>query len=136
MRAAAARCPAAARASTFLLEAEGRAGCHVEVKNCHMRRSGRLAEFPDAVTRRGARHMDVLAAVAASGRRAVVVYCVQRADCAAFAPAADIDPGYAAALRRALESGVEALAYACRVSTREVAIERRLPIVPARPTRR
>ena len=113
----------------MLLAGNGRPDCYVEVKNCHMRRRGRLAEFPDAVTDRGARHMGELAALAGAGFRAAVVYCVQRADCEAFRVAADIDPAYDAALRAALARGVEALAYSCRLSLEGIVVERRLPIV-------
>lgn len=112
----------------MVLGGPGRADCFVEVKNCHMRRQGSLAEFPDAVTTRGAKHMAELAAVVAAGGRAVLVYCIQRADCEAFATAADIDPAYDAALRAAIAAGVEVLPYACRVSTQEIVVERALPL--------
>ena len=115
----------------MLLTGQDRPGCYVEVKNCHLRRRAGLAEFPDAVTARGARHMATLAAQVEAGFRAVVVYCVQRADCEAFQVAADIDPGYAAALGDALARGVEALAYSCRLSLEGIVVERRLPVVLA-----
>ncbi len=105
--------------------------CFVEIKNVHLRRTGRLAEFPDCVTARGAKHLRALARIAAEGGRAVQLYVVQRGDCDAFAPAADLDPGYAAALAETQAAGVEALAYACRVSLAEIAIERRIAIVRA-----
>ena len=112
----------------MVLSGPGRADCFVEVKNCHMRRQGSLAEFPDAVTTRGAKHMAELAAVVAAGGRAVLVYCIQRADCEAFATAADIDPAYDAALHAAIAAGVEVLPYACRVDTQEIVVERLLPL--------
>ena len=112
----------------LVLSGAGRADCYVEVKNCHMRRHGTLAEFPDAVTARGARHMAELAAVVASGGRAVLVYCIQRSDCDRFATAADIDPAYDAALRAAIAAGVEVLPYACRVGIEEIVLERPLPL--------
>jgi sugar fermentation stimulation protein A len=62
------------------------------------------------------------------GGRAVMLYLVQRADCDAFALAADIDPEYAAAFAEAHQSGVEALCYACRLSEREITLDRPLPI--------
>lgn len=97
----------------FLLTAEGRADCYLEVKNVHMQREPGLAEFPDCITKRGAKHMDDLAAMKAAGHRAVVLFVVQMTGCDRFRPAADIDPGYAAALRRAQTAGVEALCYGC-----------------------
>ena len=73
--------------------------------------------------------MAVLAAVVAGGARAALVYCIQRADCTGFTTAADIDPGYDAALRAAIDGGVEVLPYACRVTTDEIVVERLLPLV-------
>jgi len=97
----------------FLLTTGGRADCYLEVKNCHMMREPGLAEFPDCVTTRGAKHMDDLAAMVAEGHRAVVLFAVQMTGAERFAVAADIDPSYAAAFTRAREAGVEALCLAC-----------------------
>ncbi len=113
----------------FRLDGVGRAPCYVEVKSVTLRRGG-PAEFPDAVTARGARHLGELAALAGRGARAVLLFLVQRADCASFTLAEDIDPAYAAAFARAREAGVEALCYACVVTRRAVALERPLPFAP------
>ena len=109
----------------FLLEAQDRPPCYVEVKNVHLKR-GPAAEFPDSVTTRGTKHLHELAAVAQGGARAVMLYIVQREDCDGFTLAADIDPAYAAAYAEARASGVEALAYACRLSTKGIAVDRPL----------
>ena len=111
----------------FLLEAEGRPPCYVEVKNVHLRR-GPHAAFPDSVTARGTKHLRELAQVAGAGARAVMLYIVQREDCARFALAADIDPAYAAAFAEARARGVEALCHACRMSTDGITVDRPLPI--------
>lgn len=111
----------------FLLEEPGRPPCFVEVKNCHLMREAGLAEFPDCVAARSARHMDELADQVAAGARAVLVHVVQM-KAERFAVAGDLDPAYAAAWRRAREAGVEVLAYACRVTRDEVAITARLPL--------
>jgi sugar fermentation stimulation protein A len=109
----------------FLLEGgpDGRP-CYVEVKNVHLRRTGDLAEFPDAVTARGAKHLAELAEMAENGARAVMLYVIQRADCGRFAVARDIDPAYDAALGDAMARGVEAMAWACRLSPEEIVIDR------------
>ncbi|ACL62394.1 DNA/RNA nuclease SfsA [Methylobacterium nodulans] len=119
------------RASRVDFLAEGPAGpCHVEVKNCHMMREAGLAEFPDCVAARSARHMDELADVVRGGGRALLIVVVQMR-AARFDVAGDIDPGFAAAFRRARAAGVETVAYACRLDPDEVTIDREIPIVTA-----
>ena len=112
----------------LLLEDEQRPAAYVEVKNCHLRRDGRLAEFPDSVTTRGAKHLDELAEMVRQGHRAVMVFCVQRSDCESFTIAGDIDPGYAEAFSRARDAGVEAIAYVCHVSPQEIKLTHSIPI--------
>jgi len=85
----------------FLLEEEGKPSCFVEVKNVHLMRAKGLAEFPDAVTARGAKHLDELADMVAQGHRAMMVYLVQIGSADRFALARDIDPRYGAAFDRA-----------------------------------
>jgi len=99
----------------------------VEVKNVHLKR-GPLAEFPDSVTARGARHLAELAREKAQGARAVMVYCVQRADCTGFSLATDLDPGYAEAFAAARAAGVEALAFQCHIDTAGISFDRLLPL--------
>ncbi len=112
----------------FLLSAHGRPDLYLEVKNVHLNRTGDLAEFPDCVTLRGARHLDELASMVAQGHRAVMLYLVQRTDCARFALAADLDPGYAAAYARARAAGVEALCFGTGITTDGVEFGTPLPI--------
>jgi sugar fermentation stimulation protein A len=111
----------------ILLEEGGRHSCYVEVKNVHLKRHAG-AEFPDCVTARGAKHLEELRDMVAAGHRAVMVYLVQRMDCDRFAIAADIDPAYARGLRRARADGVEAICYACRISTSGIEVADPLPI--------
>ena len=114
----------------FLLTAEGRPDCYLEIKNVHLSRRPPLAEFPDCVTERGARHLRELSAMVAAGHRAVMLYVVQRGDCRHFSIAADCDPGYAAAFIEARNAGIEALCYACIVTEAGIAIADRLEIDP------
>lgn len=115
----------------FLLEGDGRPPAYVEVKNVHLMRQPGLAEFPDCVTARGAKHMRELAGMARSGSRACVVFLIQmNAD--RFSLAADLDPAYARAFSEASDAGVEAIALACDVTPEGVEIARRAPIVGSR----
>ncbi|GJL92960.1 DNA/RNA nuclease SfsA [Hyphococcus sp.] len=102
--------------------------CYVEVKNVHLSRAPGLAEFPDSVTARGAKHLAELSKIAADGARAVMLFIVQRSDCARFAPAADLDPAYAKALKSAISAGVETLCYDCEVTFSEVVLRKALEI--------
>lgn len=112
----------------LLLHAADAPPAYVEVKNVHLRRRPGLAEFPDCTAARSAKHMRELAAMAQAGARAVVLFVVQREDCTAFAPAADIDPQFAAALREAAAAGVEVLAWACAMGLERVEIVRPLSV--------
>jgi sugar fermentation stimulation protein A len=113
----------------FLLETPGRPPCYVEVKNVHLMRGRGLAEFPDSVTARGARHLDELAAMAVAGHRSVMLYLIQIGSADRFALARDIDRRYGEAFDRARAVGVEALAYRCAVSIEEIALAGAVPIV-------
>jgi sugar fermentation stimulation protein A len=112
----------------LLLKGEGGACCYVEVKNVTLM-EGRIALFPDAVSVRGTKHLRELATIAAEGHRAVMFFCVQRADAVEVSPADAIDPRYGAALRQALVRGVEVLAYDACVSPHAVVLRARLPVV-------
>ncbi|MGB3409404.1 MAG: DNA/RNA nuclease SfsA [Jannaschia sp.] len=104
----------------FLLSGHGLPDAYVEVKNVHLRRTGDLAEFPDCVTTRGAKHLRELSDMVAQGHRAVMVYLVQRTDCRRLAMAADLDPGYAAAFEAARGAGVEVICLSTRITTEGV----------------
>ena len=112
----------------ILLEDEARGRAYVEVKNVTLMREAGLAEFPDAVTSRGAKHLEELADMVAEGHRAVMVYLVNRPNCTRFALAADIDPAYAEGFAAARARGVEIEIWATRVSTQEVVVERAVPL--------
>ncbi|MBI4184187.1 MAG: DNA/RNA nuclease SfsA [Proteobacteria bacterium] len=114
----------------LLLEERGRAPCYVEVKNVHLKR-GAFAEFPDAPTARGAKHLTELRRMAAAGARALTLFLIQRGDCARFKVASDIDPVYDAAMRRALAAGVEAICYSCRVTLAGIEVDGPVPLALA-----
>lgn len=111
----------------FLLERDGDPPCYLEVKNVHLMRRAGLAEFPDCVAARSAKHLGELADMAAGGARAVLLYVIQM-EAERFDVARDIDPAYDAAAGRARAAGVEMYAYTCRITPEEVAIDRIVPI--------
>lgn len=103
---------------------------YVEVKSVTLGFEGSsVAAFPDAVTQRGAKHLRELAHLARDGIRAVQLYCVNLTGIDAVRPAAEIDPAYAAALREAVASGVEVLAYGVRLTHEEMVVDRRLEVM-------
>ena len=111
----------------FLLEDPARQPCWLEIKNCHLRRSGTLAEFPDCVAARASRHLRELAAMVREGHRAVVLFVVQRTDCDAFSACRDLDPAFANGLDEAAAAGVEVLVYGCDIAIDAITIARSLP---------
>jgi sugar fermentation stimulation protein A len=113
----------------FVLEDGNRPTCYLEVKNVHLMRKPHLAEFPDCVTVRGAKHLDDLALAVAGGHRSVLLFVIQIPSAARFAVARDIDPAYAAAFDRARQRGVEILAWRCKISTEGIEIAAPVPIV-------
>lgn len=99
----------------FLLSGEG-ADCYLEVKSVTLSRQHGVAEFPDSVTARGAKHLGDLAAMVALGHRAVLLFLVQRGDCTRVTLAADLDPTYAQAFAQARAAGVEVICLDCAIS--------------------
>lgn len=102
--------------------------CFVEVKCATMAAGNGVAAFPDSVTLRGTRHLRELMQLKASGLRAMLFFCVSRERATIVEPADDIDPVYGAALREAVDAGVEVLAYACEVSREGVRLARRVSL--------
>jgi sugar fermentation stimulation protein A len=105
----------------FLLEQPGRPPCYVEVKNVHMMRRPGLAEFPDCVTARGAKHLDELGGVLAAGGRAVMLYIVQIGSADRMALARDFD--------RARAKGLEAIAYRCTIDCSALDVAGPVPVL-------
>ena len=114
----------------ILLEDPKKGRCYVEIKNVHFMRETGLAEFPDSVTSRGAKHLDELSTMVAEGHRAVMFFLVQRADASRVTLARDIDRLYGEAFDRALAAGVEALAYRCELSETGIQLSNKIPVRP------
>jgi len=108
---------------------EGSLGrCYVEVKNVTLV-EGNRALFPDAVTERGQKHVNELMQVVRQGDRGIIFFTVQRGDGVSVSPADTIDPEYGRLLRLAIENGVEALAYRAAITTSEIRLTERLPVI-------
>lgn len=111
----------------FLLEDPERPACWLEIKNVHLRREGSLAEFPDCVAARSAKHLRELEDMVAQGDRAVVLFVVQRTDCDHFRACAELDPGFAKALDHAADAGVEVMIRTCDITAESVRITKAIP---------
>ncbi len=113
----------------FLLTGEGLLPLYLEVKNSHLMREPGLAEFPDCRTVRAARHMDELGDMVEAGHRAMLVYVVQMPLAQAFRVAADYDPAYAQAARRARERGVAMHAFRCAIDREGIVLADEIPVL-------
>ena len=110
----------------FLLGGGPGPDCVLEVKNVTAAVSDGVAVFPDAVSARGTRHLRELAREAAAGRRAVLLFCVQRDDVVEVRPADAIDPLYGRTLREAVAAGLEVMAWGARPTPTAVRLARQL----------
>jgi len=104
--------------------------CYVEVKNVTLVENN-IAYFPDAISIRGTRHLRELMKMVNQGHRAVIFYCVQRSDATEVRPAVSIDPAYSETLRKAVQTGVEAMAYRASVSIKEINLVEPIPVLIA-----
>jgi sugar fermentation stimulation protein A len=110
----------------FLLERPGER-LWLEVKNCHFSRTPGLAEFPDCVAARSAKHLRELERMVEAGDKATLLFVVQREDCDRFTACRDIDPVFAAALDSAADAGVEVLVHACTMQREAITLGRPMP---------
>lgn len=108
-----------------VIEEEGMT--YVEVKTCSLAIDG-CAMFPDAVTKRGSKHLHELIRLAEIGEAAAVFFLVTRMDADRFAPARHIDPAYGKALDQAERAGVRVLAYQARATSNGIEVVGALPV--------
>ena len=101
--------------------------CYVEIKNCTLVEDG-VAQFPDAVTTRGQKHLDELVRLVDQGHRGVIFYLIQRMDARVFCPAEAIDPVYAKKLRQARDRGVEIIIRDTLIDTSRIRVNRAIPL--------
>jgi sugar fermentation stimulation protein A len=98
------------------------------VKSVTLRRDGTLAEFPDSVTARGAKHLAALQEVAAFGEKAAMLYVVNRTDCSHLGIAGDIFPAYGRAFTAAQAAGVRMLCHGLAISPTGITLSPPLPV--------
>ena len=101
----------------------------LEIKSVTLSRNKSIAEFPDAVTSRGLKHLNELKEAIKHGFNSYLIYLVQREDCNTFKIAKDIDPDYYKAFIDARENGVKFLCYSCKVNPKEIYINKSIKIL-------
>ena len=112
----------------FLVSKKGREA-FVEVKNVTLSRRKGLAEFPDAITSRGLKHINELINASKKNYSIFILYLVQRNDCNSFSIANDIDPDYADALRKAVKNKLNVLCYDCKFSSKGIKLNNKIKLI-------
>ena len=100
--------------------------CFLEVKNVTLLRKKKIAEFPDAITTRGTKHLNELCNAKKQGYQSYILYLIQRENCNSFKIAKDIDEKYKIAFTKALKSGVKILCYDCKLSDEEIKLNNQI----------
>jgi len=100
----------------------------IEVKNVTLSRSPMLAEFPDAVTSRGSKHISNLISATKKGYKSYLFFVIQRNDCNKFSIAKDIDPQYAKLLTVALKNNVKIICYDCKFSSKGIKLNKKVKV--------
>ena len=100
----------------------------VEVKNVTLSREKTKAEFPDAVTTRGLKHINELMNACKKGYKIFIFYLVQREDCNSFSIAKDIDSNYANALTKAVKNNLNLLCYDCKFSSKGIKLNKKIKV--------
>ena len=100
----------------------------VEVKNVTLSRKKKLAEFPDAVTSRGLKHINELIEASKKKYKVFILYLIQRDDCDSFTLAKDIDAEYAKAVSKAVKNKLNILCYDCKFSTKGIKLNKKIKI--------
>ena len=101
----------------------------VEVKNVTLFREGKIAEFPDAITSRGTKHLKTLIEAIKKGYKSYLLFLVQIEGVESFKIAKDIDKEYYKNYLIAKKAGVKFLAYRCKISPKEIKIETKIKII-------
>ena len=103
--------------------------CLLEVKNVTLLRNNNIAEFPDAITSRGTKHLTELINAKKRGFHSCIIYLIQRQDCKAFKIAEDIDINYKIAFDKAIKAGVKILCYDCKINNEEIKLNNQIELI-------
>ena len=103
--------------------------CFLEVKNVTLVRNKQIAEFPDAITLRGTKHLVELIKAKKKGFQSYILYLIQRQDCSTFKIAEDIDVNYKNAFNEAIKAGVKILCYDCKINNEEVKLNKQIKLI-------
>jgi sugar fermentation stimulation protein A len=98
----------------------------IEVKNVTLSRTKGLAEFPDAITSRGLKHINELIKASNKGYEIFILYLIQREDCKSFTIANDIDVDYANSLSKAVKKKLNILCYDCKFSSKGIKLNQKI----------
>ena len=98
----------------------------IEVKNVTLSRKPKIAEFPDSVTSRGAKHIEELIKASKKGYEVYIAFIIQREDCNQFAIAHDIDPEYSELLSKAVKKKLNILCYDCKFSSKGIKLNKKI----------
>ena len=98
----------------------------IEVKNVTLSRKKEIAEFPDAITTRGLKHINELVQASKKKFKIYIIYLIQRNDCRSFKIAKDIDPSYANALSLALKKKLNILCYDCKFLSKGIKLNNKI----------
>ena len=100
----------------------------LEVKNVTLSRKEGIAEFPDAVTTRGLKHINELIKANKKGYKIFILFLIQRDDCSSFSIANDIDPDYSKALDKAVKNKLNILCYDCKFSSKGIKLNNKIKL--------
>ena len=98
----------------------------IEVKNVTLSRIKNIAEFPDAVTSRGLKHINELIKANRQGYEIFILYLIQRDDCKSFTIAKDIDPLYSNSLAKAVKKKLNVLCYDCKFLSKGIKLNKKI----------
>ena len=98
----------------------------IEVKNVTLKRKPKIAEFPDAITSRGAKHIHELIKASKKGYKIFIAFIIQREDCDQLSIASDIDPEYSQILSKAIRNKLKVLCYDCKFSSKGIKLNKKI----------